>query len=195
MAGVTLAPAFAGAEHLNHQVGKFLGDVQQVALAGGLVVGDGRFDQMPAAVQLVAFGQVLSAVFGMFDGDVGVQVSVLALGQADQFNDFVGDGDVLAAGAVLDAESHRFQPFIKIGVLEDGAAVAALHLPGDNPEIVNAMRGFRAGDAVVEGLPLIGDELLAHQAHITAEKRVGDLHLIGFQRDAVLFHCDAPFCR
>ena len=72
------------AKRLHQQIGGAGGHVEQGPGAGGLVVGDGRFDEVAVAVQFVFDLQVGPAHAGEQQLVVGVQVAVGVLGGADQ---------------------------------------------------------------------------------------------------------------
>ena len=59
-------------------------------LAGGLVVGDGRLDQVAGAIQFVAVLDVLPALLRLDEGVIGVEVAVGLLGGGDLVDDGVG---------------------------------------------------------------------------------------------------------
>ena len=71
VAAVAALLAGAGAKDRADVVGVAAGDVQQSALAGGLVVGHGRLDQVAGAVQLVAVAQVGPALVRLDHGVSG----------------------------------------------------------------------------------------------------------------------------
>ena len=68
---------------------------------------------------------------------IGIQVTIRFLSLGNQIDDLVGDGTELLALSVSDAEGHRFQPFVQVCVLENGAPVDTLLLcsmPSPRPE-------------------------------------------------------------
>ena len=70
-----------GAEDRVDVVGELAGHVQQLALAGRLVVGDRRLDQMAGAVKLVVVLHVLPAFLRLDQGEIGVRGSRRAAGR------------------------------------------------------------------------------------------------------------------
>lgn len=64
MAGIARKLTLAVAEGLADEICELCGDVEQAALAGRVIVGDGGLDEMACAVELVALGEVLPAKLG-----------------------------------------------------------------------------------------------------------------------------------
>lgn len=54
---------------------------------------------------------------------IGIQVTIRFLSLGNQIDDLISDGTKLLALSVGDAEGHRFQPFVQVCVLENGASV------------------------------------------------------------------------
>ena len=79
VAAVAAELAFAGAEDRVDVVGIAAHDVEQLALAGGLEVGDRRLDQVAGAVELVVVAQVGPAAAGLDALEPGVEIAVLVL--------------------------------------------------------------------------------------------------------------------
>ena len=71
-----VARHLAGAEALDHVVGRAAHDIQELALAGSLVVGDGRFDRLACAVEFLEVAQVAPFPLGLDALEDGVEVAV-----------------------------------------------------------------------------------------------------------------------
>lgn len=80
MAGIARKLTLAVAEGLADEICELCGDVEQAALAGRVIVGNGGLDEMACAVELVALGEVLPAKLGMADREICIQVAVRLLG-------------------------------------------------------------------------------------------------------------------
>ena len=76
-----IAPLLAGTrpEHGVDMVGIAAHDVEQLALAGGMEVGDRRLDQMSGAIELVAVAQVRPALARLHADEPGIEVAVRLL--------------------------------------------------------------------------------------------------------------------
>ena len=100
----------------------FDGYIQQVALAGGLVVSHGGLDHVPRAIKLVIVAEIGEAMIGVVDLIVRVQVAIGHLRGGHLGYDGI---DLLIQhwiGVISQAERSRFQDLIRIGVLEDQPA-------------------------------------------------------------------------
>ena len=192
MAGIAAALALARAEHAAHQIGEAARDVEQGPLAGGLEVGDGGFNEVTAALELVPLREILPAVFRMLNGDVGVQIAVRLLRAGDKRDRLVSQRLKGAACSVLNAVGDGLDPFVEVGVLENGALMASLQLACRNTEIVKTMRRLHVGEAVIKRFPLVGDELLRHVANVRAEKRVCHANLTRLERHIAVLHIVSP---
>ena len=170
MAGIAGDLPLAVAEGLADEICELCGDVEQAALTGRVIVGDGGLDEMACAVELVALGEVLPAKLGMADREIGVQVAVRLLGLADDLNELVSLGNILRF-AVICAIGNGLEPFIGIRIAEDNAAVLALERAAGDAEIINAEAAALALLAV-EDLPLHGDHFLCDHARVMAEQRI-----------------------
>lgn len=182
MAGVTAALSFAGTEHAANQIRESTGDVQEAALSGSLIVGDGGFNQVAAAVQLIALRKIFPASLGMLNGNVGIQVAVGLLRTGDKIDDRIRERFKFFSRTVLDAEGSGLDPFIKVRILEDGSLMPPLDLTRRDAEIIDAVGRLHIGKAVVERLPLVRDELLCHIADVAPEQLIRNADLARFKR-------------
>jgi hypothetical protein len=89
----------AGAEGGVEVVGELDRDVEERALAGGPVVGDGGLDEVAGAVHLVLDGHIGPALVEAGEREVAVEVPIGALGRGDGGDEFV-DG-AFEGGVVL----------------------------------------------------------------------------------------------
>ncbi len=118
--------------------------VEQLALAGGLEVGDGAFDQVAGAVHLVPVAQVLPAHVGLDVDKVGVEVAVGLLGRDDLVDHVVDHGLEFGVRVCRQRVGGRLDPLGRVRVAED---------QGD-------MRGHLAFEVEVKGADAAG--LLEH---------------------------------
>ncbi len=79
VAAVAAALAFAGAEDGVDVVGIAAHDVEELALSGGLEIGDGALDQVAGAIELVVIAEVGPAAAGLDALEPGVEVAVVVL--------------------------------------------------------------------------------------------------------------------
>jgi hypothetical protein len=122
-----------------HVVGQPHGHLQQFALAGGVVVGYGRFHQMTGAIVLVLF-HVGPALVEAHQAIIGVQVAVGFLGGGDLVDPLVG---LLFQGGirvVLKRVGNGLQGFVHVGVVVVNAFVFLALLSGHLFEIADAGR-------------------------------------------------------
>ena len=98
-------------------VGHFAGHVEQLVLAGGLLVGDGRLDQMAGAVQFMAVLDVLPAILRLDERVIGVEIAVRLLGGGDVVDD--GVGPLLQVGVALVGQrvGDAFEDLVDIGIV------------------------------------------------------------------------------
>ena len=114
------------AERIAQEVGFLDGDVQEVGLAGGLVMGDGRLEQMAGVVKLVAVNRVHlpALVAGPWvrmlgiDRASGVEVAVRFLGGADLGDQVVQVSLHLRIGLNGQRIRGAFEHLIGIGIVE-----------------------------------------------------------------------------
>ena len=93
--------------------------VEQLALAGGLEVGDGGLDQVAGAVQLVPVAQVVPAHLGLDVDEVGVEVAVGLLGRDDLVDHVVHHGLELGVGVGGQRVGGGLDPLGRVRVAED----------------------------------------------------------------------------
>ena len=149
MAGVAAHLALFAPEVVVHAVRQLLSDREQRLAAGGLMVGDGRLDHVPGAVELMVVAQVCKTLVKPVDDVVGIQVPIRLLGAGDEGDELLERLLQLRVGMVLQAEAGRLYPFGKVAVLENIAAELPLFQPGRHLEIVDTVARFRTRDAVV----------------------------------------------
>jgi hypothetical protein len=81
MAAIAAHLAFGrgGRRGCDHVVGIAAHDVEQLALAGGLEIGDRALDQVAGAIEFVMVAQVGPATAGLDALEPGIQIAVLVL--------------------------------------------------------------------------------------------------------------------
>ncbi len=159
-------------------VGQLADHLQQTAFAGALEIRHARFNHVPGAVQLMAFGQVRPAFAGGFYREIGVQVAIVALRGGHQFNHLVGGFFQFGVGLLAQRPGHGLQPFGYVAILKDHPVKLSALLASRNAEVGDRMARFGLGDAIVQGVPLIGNHHIAHQLLILAQKRVADFQFV-----------------
>ena len=206
MAGIAVALALLRAEAVRHAVGVAAGHLQQLILAGGLVVGHRRLRQMAQAVQLMVILQVGKGLVHPVKDVVGVQVAVGHLGLGNHIYSLVHHLLQLFVRMLGQGIGHRLDPLVEVRILEYKAVKAVrirllallrqnLKPPGRDgrrghvglpdagdqarrsTEIVHAPAGLRVGNAVVERIPLVGNNLPAHQLHLPLPERIRHRHI------------------
>ena len=206
MSGIALLFPFLRAEAGGNIIRIPLRGLQQLILAGRLIVGHRPLGQMAEAVQLVIVLQIGEDLVLVIDDIIGVQVAVLQLGRADDIDGFIRRRLQLRIRMLGQGIAHRLDPFGKIAVLEQAAVKAVLqmihilrkrlklqrplHGPVSVPlfsslpvqlsrhlKVSHGKAGIRIRNPVVERLPLIGDHFLAHQLHLVFPEIVRHLHL------------------
>ena len=149
-----------GAEDGVDVVGQLAGHVQELALAGGLVVGDGRLDQVAGAVQFVAVLDVLPAILRLDEGVIGVEVAVGLLGGGDQVDDGVGPLLQLGVALVGQRVGDAFEDLVDVGVVvELRPSCLPVLQPGGDGEVLDA-----AGDLALAQVGLDGGGAVGAQA-------------------------------
>ena len=120
---------FTGAEDRHHMVGHTDAHVQQLALAGNLVIGHTRLDHMSGAVHLVPV-HILPAVLQSGEGVEGVDVAVGLLGRGELVNPLVALGFQHRIRMVLQGIGHPLQGLVHVGVVKEDARVLSAALGG-----------------------------------------------------------------
>ncbi len=93
--------------------------IQQVLLAGGLVMRHGALDQVPGAVHLMQVAQVLPAQLRLDMGEVRVQVAVWLLGADDLIRHVIHFRFQFGVGVGGQRIAGRLQPLTRVGITED----------------------------------------------------------------------------
>ena len=153
--------------------------LQQGALAGGLVVGDGGLVQVTDVVQLMADQQVRPAreplPFGFHPGGVdgagGVEVAVLLLGAGDLGDEVVEVGIELGVAAEAQRAGGSLDHFEHIGVVEEDALVGARHEARRLGEVVDAAGLLALAEVVGNGDLTVGREPRQPEAVVERHRR------------------------
>ena len=215
MAGIAAALAFLRAKVRVHVIGKAAGSLEQLVLAGGLIIRHRALCQMAEAVQLVIVAQIGPRSVHAVDDVVGIQIAVLRLSGADEVDGFIGDLFQRRIGMLGQGVAYSLDPLGEVGILKQEAIETALfgvgrvfgqglktavHIFGRHvgvaflaaflvhfgrgAEVAHAPAGLGVRYTVVEGLPLVGDHLFAHQFHVALPERIGDVNVFKRQRFA-----------
>ena len=165
MAGHHAGLAGAGTHLTHHAVGIFDGDVQEIALAGGLVMGDGAFHHMAQVVELVAELLVLhpAAVAGPMMGMLGihrsggVQVTIGLLRRGHYRENAVDIGFQLLVRIGLEHIGSALDGLVNVGVVEgiafhfEAQVHRGMHLLRRFHEILVAAFAFALGEGERNG--------------------------------------------
>jgi len=130
--------AFLGPEDAGDVVGELDRDVQQRLLAGGAIVSDGRLEEMPGAVQLVAGAAVRPPALRLLERVVAVEVAVGLLGGGDPGDDLVDLPVEVRVAVGLEQVGSALQHLVDVGVVEVNALKAAFHEAAGLGEIAEA---------------------------------------------------------
>jgi hypothetical protein len=125
-------------------VGQAHGHGEQAAVAGAAAERDRGLDQVTGTVHLVAPGQPCVLRLAA-DLEVGVQVTVRALGLREQRGDLGGEGRELGPPAMGQLPADRLQGLVDVGVHKHRAAVAG---PGQRVDRADPHRAVPAGRAI-----------------------------------------------
>ena len=151
--GIAVQLAVGGAESGIDVISETAGRVEQLAFAGGLIVGNRAFGQVAEAVQLMVVLQVGEVPVHAVEDVVGVQVAVVELRRADDIDGGVGGRFKVSVRVVGQRVADRFDPFGEISVLEH----EAVELVGIGVRRV-VRQGFEAAERVFrrhEGLAFL----------------------------------------
>ena len=120
-----IAQSLAGAERRVDVVGQLGGDGEEVGLARGPVVGDGRLDHVPRAVELVVVAKVGPPPSRLFHDVVAVEIAVGELGRGQLGDDLVDP--LLQNGIGMRGERVRggLEGLVHVRIHEDRAREAA----------------------------------------------------------------------
>ena len=111
--------AFLPAEHGRDVIGVPAHHVQELAFAGGFVVGNRALDQMACAIEFMPVAQIGPA-FGRSDGgEVGVQVAVRLLGFGDQLNHAIHKLLEVSIAMVDETVGDRLDPLADVRIPEN----------------------------------------------------------------------------
>ena len=113
---------FIGTEHRVDVVGNTDGDVEEFAFAGGLIIRDRAFDEVPGAIGLVhvlLFGP--TQVEGLVDGVEGVEIAIGLLGSGDFVDDTIDCFFQLRIALLRERVSRAFDHFVNVRVIEESA--------------------------------------------------------------------------
>ena len=138
--------------------------------------------------------EIAEALFGRMGLIIGVQIAFRGLGADDQVNGAVRrltQGGIGLYGQLI---SDGLQPLVQVAVLKDHAVILAPAETGRDAEVFDTVAGLRILQAVVQGFPLIGEHLGAHQVDPRREKTVGYPHCGQGQRLCHRFHSKHLAC-
>ncbi|MPM78407.1 hypothetical protein SDC9_125418 [bioreactor metagenome] len=103
----------------------------------------------------MSFRQVHPALFRMSNRKIGIQISVRLLRALNQSNQFFRFFPQTVAFADFNAKSNCFQPFIRVGILENRTGMFPLQFTRRNPEILNAAGRLLIGQPSVQRFRLV----------------------------------------
>ena len=115
---------FPGTEDPHHMVGHPYGDIEKLALAGCLVIGDGGFREMACAVHLMHL-RVRPPLVQAREGVEGVYVAVFELGGSHLVNPLVAFRLECRIPVECQGVSHAFKGLVNIGIIEEDAGMVS----------------------------------------------------------------------
>ena len=119
MARIAVQLIVGRSEGRGHIVGEPLGRMQKLGLARALVIGDGAFNQMAQAVELMMILEIGEVPVHPVEDVVGIQVSAVQLGRTDDVDGPVGQPLQLGIRMMRQRVPHGLHPFGEVGVLEN----------------------------------------------------------------------------
>ncbi|MNV05175.1 hypothetical protein D3C71_955020 [compost metagenome] len=130
----------------------------------------------------MAFGEVSPAFPRRFHREVRIQIAIVALGGGHQVNHVVSGFFKLRIGFLTQGPRHGFEPLSDITVLENHAVKLSVLQSSRDTKVGDGVARFCFGNAIVERIPLIGNDHITHQLLILAEKRIVNFELmqVGF---------------
>ena len=121
-------------------VGVASGDVEEVGLAGGLVMRDGGLEHVPGAIEFVAVAEVGPALARFLDGVVAVEVAVRLLRRRHDGDDVVQLLLQRRVGMGGKGIGRCFERFVEVGVHEDRPAEALGGAAGGEAHVLDVPR-------------------------------------------------------
>ena len=158
------------------------GDVEKRLVAGDLVMGHGRLEQMPHAILLVHVFFVRPSLLGLplGQGVERVQIAVLPLGGGHHRDQLVQVQPHHGLGMDLERIRGAFHDLVKVGIVEIDALVLALPDAGGLLEVADPARLFALLETVRDRHEPAGREAGRPEA-------VLDVHLVErHRRDVVI---------
>ncbi len=162
MSGIAVQLALVRTQHAVYVIRHARHYVKQRLFAGRLVVRARGLHHVTRAVQFVIVAQVGPALAGLLDNVVCVQIAVGLLCAAYKRDCLVAGLFQLFIRAQHERIRRRLQPLGYVGILEYAAFKLTLLVTRRDLEVHNAVAGRSALHAVVEYLPLIGDDRIDH---------------------------------
>ena len=151
------------------QVGVLDHRVEERALAGGLVVGDGGLHHVPGAVHFMAAAQADPAALHVASGDGGVEIAVGFLGGDYLANDVVGVFLQLGVGFGREGVGGAFEDLGEVRIIEPGSLVCALFEAALYREVADPA-------CLLTLLQGVRDEVIDGNIHLLLPEAAGDVH-------------------
>ena len=204
MSRISLAFSLLRSKIIVYVIRKPFRRIEKLILARSLIIRHRPLSQMAKAVQFMMVSEVGEDLVFPVDDVVGIQISVLLLGRADNIYGIVRPFFQFRVWMLRQRICHRLHPFIKVTVLKDKAVkliLQMLHvlrkglkstecilrfLKGfslllpllilfpRHLEIAHAETGLRPLYLIVQSVPLIRQDLLTYQFHLIFPERVCD---------------------
>ena len=125
-------------------------DVHQLALSGGLIVGDRAFDQVPGAIKLMRVAKVGPLAARHHAQVPGIEIAVLALQLAIEIDDGVDARLELGVGLAVERVGHRLDRFSQVAVPEHLGRDHGLMLGGRHSRAHRVVGNDDAGAGLVD---------------------------------------------
>ena len=177
MPAVTGQLAGAQAKGAANQVGQPADHIEQRPLAGGGEMRDARLDEMPGNIQLVTVAEIGPAVLRLDELEIGVEVAIAALRLRNGRDEPVELSVERRVGMRGQPIAGRLDPLRQIRVLPKQPMKLPRLLAGGDLQVVHATAPLRARQAVVQRLPLVGNDRVPDQLRPTGEEAVVETHV------------------
>ncbi len=161
MPGISLALSFVLPENPVDAFGDPLHDFQEIFFSGRTAIGSRCLHHMACAIHLMPFQKVRPSLVLILEDEGRVKVSISLLGLPDNPDYLVRFHFEFMIRMACKTVSDCLKPLREIAVLEDITTERALFHTGGSFEIRDRVTGFRSGNRIIQGLPLVGDDACA----------------------------------
>ena len=139
MSRITSFLAFSCTKHPAYEICIFLCNIKDFLLTCSLVISNSSFDHMSGCVQFVALHQIGPLLRRGIYGKISIQISIWFLCFPYQINNLICQLFQMLPTATCYGVGNRFQPFVKICVLENNSFSLSLFFTCGNTEIMDTI--------------------------------------------------------